>query len=178
MSGTNESIHVLLGLTEWCLSKNVKELSIFAWSTENWTRPQREIKYAMTQLQQQLQRWIDTPDHRFSFTFVSSTIQQIPLPILQQMKTLQTATDNDSLLRIYIYISYGFKEGCIAEPRYKQDPDLLVRTSGEQRLSNFCMGNLTYTELLFIEPLFPECTAETWDMCMAEFTSRHRRHGN
>ena len=173
MSGTNESIHVLLGLTEWCLSKNVQELRRMVHGKLDTTTTSVN---AMTQLQQQLQRWIDTPDHRFSFTFVSSTIQQIPLPILQQMKTLQTATDNDSLLRIYIYISYGFKEGCIAEPRYKQDPDLLVRTSGEQRLSNFCMGN--WTELLFIEPLFPECTAETWDMCMAEFTSRHRRHGN
>ena len=177
LSGAKESRKVLVELMEWCISNKISELSVFAWSTENWKRPQREVKYAMNTLEKQLQTWIDNPDGRIAFTFVSSTIQNIPVTILEQMETLKKVESSETQLQVYIYLSYGYREGCLYPPNLKRDPDLLIRTSGERRLSNFCMGNLVYTELLFIDALFPECSCETWDDCLQDFKDRRRRYG-
>ena len=62
-------------------------------------------------------------------------------------------------------------------PNDMSEPDVLIRTSGEQRLSNFCMWHLRYTELIFIRPLFPECDDTVWDECLEEYSTRKRRYG-
>lgn len=173
----NDGRQVLMELMDWCLSKNIEELSVFAWSIENWKRTKTEINYVMEQLQNQLQQFIDNPDKRLAFTFVSSDTANISENITEQIRTLTDANEDEAKLHIYIYLSYGFTKGTIKQPILKRDPDLLIRTSGEQRLSNFCMGNLAYTELLFIQPLFPECSKKTWDECLKNFQGRHRRYG-
>ena len=106
-----------------------------------------------------------------------------------KMHNLKVQTSlGSSKLKVYIYISYGFSEDIdrVVTGRYKSDsvvpndmsePDLLIRTSGEQRLSNFCMWHLRYAELMFIRPLFPECDEEVWDSCLEDYSTRKRRYG-
>lgn len=172
-----QSKKTLIGLMKWCISKNVEELSVFAWSIENWKRPQPEVTYAMQQLQELLAELIETPDRQYTFTFISSDTSKIPNNIIHQIKTLESQQYQESKLNIYIYLSYGFNQDITRKITLKRDPDLLIRTSGERRLSNFCMGNLSYTELLFIQPLFPECSNKIWDECLADFQNRDRRYG-
>ena len=172
-----ESRTTLLNLMNWCISKNIEELSVFAWSIENWKRPQHEVNYAMQILQKILSHFIETPDRRYTLRFISSDTSKLPQKICRQIKIIESQKYQESKLNVYIYLSYGFSKGVTKEVVLKRDPDLLIRTSGEYRLSNFCMGNLTYTELLFIQPLFPECSDEIWNECLAEFQRRDRRYG-
>jgi len=175
-------------LIDWCLDKGIGELSIFAWSSENWTRPQEEIDSTMEQILRVLSKWMTSEQTDIAFYFVSTSAHKLNRQIQQKMRDLTDITRNHKKLKCYIYVSYGFSEdveqaqrGDFRDlskvPSSATDPDLLIRTSGEYRLSNFCMWHLRYTELLFIQPLFPECDAEVWDDCAVQYSGRQRRYG-
>ena len=190
MSGYKDSSASLQRLIEWSLAKGIQELSVFAWSCENWSRPQEEIDGAMVQFDAALDQWLSDDQKQISFEFISSSIHKLSstLRVKMHILKLQTIPTESTKLKVYIYISYGFSEDVdrMATGRYKSDsaipndmsePDLLIRTSGEQRLSNFCMWHLRYAELMFINPLFPECDEEVWDSCLEEYSRRKRRYG-
>ena len=91
-------------------------------------------------------------------------------------------------LRVYLYISYGYLESLLSDASKVTDEvsrisksipqvDCLVRTSGERRLSNFCMDKLAFAELVFVDDLFPDCASVAWRGCLNEFESRNRRMG-
>lgn len=175
-------------LVDWCLDKGIGELSIFAWSSENWSRPEEEIASTMNQIGRVLDKWLRSEQTDIAFHFVSTSPHKLNSAIQQKMHDLNAITRSHKNLKCYIYLSYGFSED-VQQPQIGNfrksskvpssatDPDLLVRTSGEYRLSNFCMWHLRYTELLFIQPLFPECDAEVWDDCAVQYSRRKRRYG-
>lgn len=190
VSGYKNSGESLQRLINWSLAKGIQELSIYAWSSENWTRPKEEIDSAMDQFNTALDKWLTDDQKLISFEFISSSIHKLSSTLRTKMHSLklQTSPTEATQLKVYIYVSYGFVEDVerMATGNYKSDsvipnnmsePDLLIRTSGEQRLSNFCMWHLRYTELMFISPLFPECDEEVWDSCLEEYSTRKRRYG-
>ena len=188
VSGYEQSGDSLQRLLNWSLTKGVQELSIFAWSSENWSRPKEEVDSAMEQLQKALDKWLCDEQEDIAYVFISTSLEKLPSVLRVKMHNLKMQTSENSKLTVYIYISYGFSEDVDrrATCRYKSDsaipnnmsePDLLIRTSGEQRLSNFCMWHLRYTELMFINPMFPDCDEEVWDSCIDEFSTRKRRYG-
>jgi undecaprenyl pyrophosphate synthase len=158
-------------------SEILQELSIFAWSSENWSRPVGEITEAMGQFEKALDQWLDQKQSKIGYYFISTSPHKLKQAIRDKMHLLTTQTDNNNTLKVYIYVSYGFSEETRAIPTFMTEPELLIRTSGEQRLSNFCMWHLRYTELMFIKPLFPECNEEVWDSCLQEYSTRKRRFG-
>lgn len=179
---------VLSELIQWCLTNDILELSVFAWSSENWSRPASEIQLAMQQLELGIDHWLQSTQTEIAFHFVSTSPEKINTKLLQKMLSLQEKTQHYQALQTYIFISYGFTEDIerkpnknfkitSAVPNAASNPDLLIRTSGERRLSNFCMWHLAYTELMFIDALFPECTTLTWDKCLEDFCKRKRRYG-
>lgn len=189
-AGYKQSGESLQRLIDWSLAKGIQELSIFAWSSENWSRPQGEIDGVMQQFDAALDQWLSSEQKQVSFKFISSSAHKLLSTLRVKMHSLklQTIPTESTELKVYIYISYGFSEDVdrMASGQYKSDsvipndmsePDLLIRTSGEQRLSNFCMWHLRYTELMFINPLFPECDDEVWDSCLEEYSTRKRRYG-
>lgn len=190
VSGYNNSGESLQRLINWSLDKGIRELSIYAWSSENWTRPQNEIDGAMEQFNTALDKWLTDDQKLISFEFISTSVHKLSSTLRTKMHSLklQTFPSEDTRLKVYIYVSYGFSEDVdrMSTGKYEFDsvipnamsePDLLIRTSGEQRLSNFCMWHLRYTELMFIRPLFPECDEEVWDSCLEEYSTRKRRYG-
>ena len=180
---------VLTETIQWSLDKGIKELSIFAWSSENWNRPQSEITQAMHELETVIDEWLAKEQNDIAFYFVSTDKNRLHSVLREKMFTLKTITADNNKLVVYIYISYGFAEDvqqCVENISYKiasvvpsfaSCPDLLIRTSGEQRLSNFCLWHLRYTELMFIKPLFPDCNTSVWDKCLEEYSVRKRRFG-
>ena len=187
-SGYKDSSKALQRLMNWCLANNISELSVFAWSSENWSRPTVEISGAMQQFDEALDKWSADEQEEIAFYFVSTSPEKLKPKTRDKMLALHTKTLKNSKLKMYIYISYGFSEDVefdqstsfretSAVPSDASEPDMLIRTSGEQRLSNFCMWYLRYTELLFIQPLFPECDEEVWDGCVEEYMTRKRRFG-
>jgi len=189
-AGHAKSGDTLTNLVDWCQDRGVKELSVYGWSSENWSRPEDEIQHCMQQLEQTIGEWIEKKDtSNVAYYFVSSSIHKLPTSLREKMQTLHELTQKNSALTVYIYLSYGFLEdlGNIkdgirfkelsAVPKTASNPDLLIRTGGEQRLSNFIMGHLVYTELCFINHLFPECDSKVWDDCIKQFSQRKRRFG-
>jgi len=173
---------------KWCLTNNISELSVFAWSSENWSRPEVEISSAMQQFDKALDKWSVDEQKDIAFYFVSTSPEKLKLSTREKMLFCHTNTLKNSKLKVYIYISYGFSEDVGLKqadsvrwtsvvPSDASEPDVLIRTSGEQRLSNFCMWHLRYTELIFINPFFPECDEEVWNGCVEEYMSRQRRFG-
>lgn len=182
VSGYKQSGESLQRLLNWSLSKDISELSVFAWSSENWSRPQEEIDSAMQQFGTALDQWLADDQRDISYVFISSSAHKLSSTLRTKMHNLQLQTSVATKLKVYIYMSYGFSEdvaatGRSAIPNDMSAPDLLIRTSGEQRLSNFCMWHLRYTELMFIKPLFPECDEKVWDSCLEEYSVRKRRYG-
>lgn len=186
-TGYGTSKQVLKETIQWSLDKGIKELSIFAWSSENWNRPQSEITQAMHELETVIDEWLAKEQNDIAFYFVSTDKNRLHSVYREKMFTLKTITADNNKLVVYIYISYGFAEDvqqCVENTSYKiasvvpsfaSCPDLLIRTSGEQRLSNFCLWHLRYTELMFIKPLFPDCNTSVWDQCLEEYSVRKRR---
>lgn len=187
--GYEKSKQVVQETIQWSLDKGIGELSIFAWSSENWNRPLAEINRAMYQLESVIDEWLTNQQTDIAFYFVSSNKLRLNSTLREKMSALKTMTRQNNKLIVYIYVSYGFEEDvqqCAKNLSYKiasvvpsfaSCPDLLIRTSGEKRLSNFCLWHLRYTELMFIKPLFPDCNSSVWDQCIEEYSSRKRRFG-
>lgn len=188
VSSHDQSGTALQCLVDWCLEHKIPELSIYAWSSENWSRPKEQVVAAMQQFDRVLDKWLASEQSDIAFYFVSTSPHKLSSTIREKMHTLSRVTREHSALKCYVYVSYGFSEdtqntnigdfrAASVVPTHASDPDVLIRTSGEQRLSNFCMWHLRYTELIFIRPLFPDCDAEVWDECMEEYATRKRRFG-
>ena len=152
-----KSNQVLQETIQWSIDKGIGELSIFAWSSENWNRPQSEINQAMHQLEVIIDEWLTKEQTDIAFYFVSTDKQRLNSVLREKMYTLKTITGDNKKLIVYIYVSYGFEEDvqqCAEHLSYKiasvvpsfaTCPDLLIRTSGEKCLSNFCLWHLRCT---------------------------------
>lgn len=168
---------------QWASTSNVKELSLYAWSEENWSRPEKEIKTMLNAVEKQLTIWKDTPPvQNIRFHIVSTSPHKIHKNLRDTTKQLVKSSAKNTGMNIYIYFSYGFdqehKQKDNFLPETASYPDLLIRTGGEKRLSNFCMSQLVYTELCFVDSFFPDCTNITWDNCVKEYNKRKRRYGH
>ena len=186
-------------LVNWCKNDDtVTRLSVFCWSSENWNRKEDEVNTAM----ECLYGYLQSIENSESLCYVccSSSPEDIPSHIRREMIRINndaSANMGPSALRVYLYISYGFHEhrrvsggddhddvDIVNNPLHINtmddgipDVDCLIRTSGEKRLSNFCLHKLGFAELVFVDSLFPECNGQTWDSCMREFKKRDRRFG-
>lgn len=200
-----DSLHAFKELIDWCsTTDDVSHLSVFCWSSENWSREEAEVDAAMRHLHEYLSSIIvGTTEIRY--VCCSSSPKSLPPDILHEMYRInahhfaaeEKAQVTPPPLYVYLYISYGFIEFMKDMPtnhshdstdgdnvlslqridRHIPHIDCLIRTSGERRLSNFCMHKLSFAELIFVEQLFPECSIETWQDCMIEFANRSRRFG-
>ena len=189
LNGMEHSKRALQNLMEWCLEMDIPELSLFAWSSENWSRPQQEIKTFMNNFNNALEQWIEKNQQDIRFFFVSSSPEKLNVAIRNNIDKLEALTKKNSKLHLYIYVSYGFTEDIktlgmgndfqsrSSVPSESSNPDVLIRTSGEKRLSNFCLWHLAYTELIFVDALFPTCNKKTWEKCMEIYSKRQRRNG-
>lgn len=186
------SVKAMRGLIDWCAkNESVYSLSVFCWSSENWRRAENEINAAM----QCLYDYLHSIDPRLPgsprYVCCSSSPMALPVHIREEMVRINNGYDGrDSPVCVYLYISYGFQEHWKVSGSDAKHPlhihtmdvdippvDCLIRTSGEKRLSNFCMHKLGFSELVFVDCLFPECNDSTWNACMREFTQRDRRFG-
>tara|TARA_B110001452_G_scaffold236407_1_gene215672 strand:- start:1078 stop:1758 length:681 start_codon:yes stop_codon:yes gene_type:complete len=188
--GYEKSKHVLQQTIQWSCDKGIRELSIFAWSSDHWNRPLSEINQAMHQLESVIDEWIRKEQTDIAFHFISTDKNRLNSTLRAKMDTLKTITEKNNKMVVYIYVSYGFEEDVqqsaenltykIASviPSFASSPDLLIRTSGEKSLSNFCLWHLRTTDIMFIQPLFPDCHVGILDQCIEEYSTRKRRDIN
>lgn len=187
----DKSLDALKTLIHWARNhSSVSELSLFCWSSENWKRSEEEIVVAMDYLLRFLKTIYENKDPLVLYECFSSSLDKLSVPIRDLMRDIneearRLSVESEKSLKVYLYISYGFHEETETMHRGylnstilpHSQPDLLIRTSGERRISNMCMWHLAYTELMFIDEFFPECTELTWNRCIENYKTRSRRFG-
>jgi undecaprenyl diphosphate synthase len=188
-----------------CAEKKIEVLTLFAFSTENWRRPTAEVDYLMglfiSALEQESQKL-----HKENIQLrIIGDRSRLAENLQKQIKMAEELTKNNTGLKLIIATNYGgqweicqamqevlmdIKNGQISiqdiSPELIQsklatadlpDPDLFIRTSGEQRISNFMLWQLAYTELYFTDVFWPDFRAKEFDKALAFFASRERRFG-
>jgi undecaprenyl diphosphate synthase len=172
----------------------VRELTVYSFSTENWSRPREEVAGLIEMLACRIAR--ETPElhaQGVRMRFIGRR-EGVPRELVTQMRWAEGLTSGNRRLSLYVAFNYGSRSeivdaarkftgsteaefrACLYAPEM-HDPDLVVRTGGEQRLSNYLLWQAAYSELIFREELWPDFSRAALDDCMSTFRARRRRFG-
>jgi undecaprenyl diphosphate synthase len=180
-------------------------LTLFAFSTENWTRPADEVNDLMGLLRHYLRNELDELHKNGAKLRVIGNREGLAADIVRDISDAENMTRGNSRIDVNICINYGARAeilqatrslarqvatGELSADRIDEDlfegelltagvpdPDLLIRTSGEQRISNFMLWQCAYAELVFVDTLWPDFGKEHLEQAIAEFRRRERRYG-
>jgi undecaprenyl diphosphate synthase len=204
-AGHRMGVKAVKQIVENCARRNVQVLTLFAFSSENWKRPKEEVSMLMSRFLQALDDEVaDLHKNGIRLTFAGN-LQQLSPALRERMDAARALTAGNSKMTLVIAIAYGgrwdlasaarrlaervvageLRAEDIDEAQLSEqlalaglpDPDLLIRTGGEQRISNFLLWNLAYTELYFCDTLWPDFDERELDAAIAHFGRRQRRFG-
>ena len=190
---------------ETCAKLGVENLTLYAFSTENWKRPKLEVDTLMKLLVSSLKKEIATlQDNNIQLNAIGS-LNTLPKKVYKELKDVIDKTSHNTRMTLTLALSYGSREelinavkeisdkvknniiscekideSTINEHLYTRklpDVDLLIRTSGEQRISNFLLWQIAYAELCFEDVLWPDFTQEHLLKAIIEYQKRERRFG-
>ena len=191
---------------ETAAQRGVKVLTLFAFSSENWSRPREEVSKLMGLFVEALQREVDELHHNnVRLEFIGAR-EQLQASLVRKIVEAEKQTSTNTGLRLMVAVAYGGRwdiaqaakrlagravEGEIAvddiddaaiakelQLRDLPDPDLLIRTGGEQRISNFLLWHLAYSELYFCDTLWPDFGEAQFDAALDFYAQRERRYGH
>jgi len=192
--GHQEGLKALVELIKYTNSIGLEELSVFGFSTENWNRPRTEINYIMGLVEKgykNYQEKIKTMDLKIKIVGELEMLK----PNLQKIANeLEEATKDNKGMTLNVCFSYGGKQELVRAFKklegqeitiekiqnnldIKTDVDLLIRTGGNQRISNFLIWQLAYAELYFTEVYFPDFKKEDFDQAIEYYNKQERRFG-
>ena len=204
-AGHKKGAEVVMDIAKAAKNAGVKYLTLYAFSTENWKRPQSEVSALMNLLRQYLSRdFKKLTEENIRIRFIGER-NMLAEDIVAKMEELEHLTENNTAATLIIALSYGSRaeivhavkqiglkikdgdikpenidEKTISDMLYTKDipdPDILIRTSGEQRLSNYLLWQLAYTEFFFTLTPWPEFTATELEQIIETYQTRDRRYG-
>ncbi len=200
-AGHREGTRALRRTVEAAIELGVESLAVYAFSTENWTRPADEVDDLMEILGETIERELPDLAKQGVRTRFIGRRDRVPKELQERMATLEDETAANDRLLLWIAFDYGGRaelveaarrlleadvapadvdENAFAAQLYAPelpDPDLLIRTSGELRLSNFLLWQLAYAELVFVETLWPDFGAPELSQALSDYAGRRRRFG-
>jgi len=204
-AGHREGIKRVKEIVKAATEAGVKVITLFAFSAENWSRPKNEISALMRYLHDFLGREIRELHKKNIRFLVIGRAEPLPASILKKIKEAEQRTKGNTGLTLVLALNYGARQEIVdavkdlvndtlagkaevkeldeaALSRYLYtaklpDPDLLIRTSGEKRLSNFLLWQLSYAELYFTDKFWPDFGAEDLKEAIEDYRSRERRFG-
>ncbi len=204
--GHREGALRVTDLVKNCADLGVKYLTVYAFSTENWKRDKKEIDYLMNLLMEFVVKELNNLHKNDVKITIMGNIEDLPEKTRKEVEHSVELTKNNKTLHLNIALSYGSRNEIIRgikniikeyennkinideinEESFKKylftkdmpDPDLLIRTSGELRLSNFLLYQLAYTEFYFTDTLWPDFNKEELLKAIKSFQHRKRRYGN
>lgn len=190
---------------ETCAKLGIENLTLYAFSTENWNRPKLEVDTLMKLLVRSLKNELKTlQDNNIRLNSIGN-LSKMPAPIRKELQEVIYKTKNNTRMTLTLALSYGSREelinvvknisnkvknniisidtideSIINQHLYTHnlpDVDLLIRTSGEHRISNFLLWQIAYSELFFTEVLWPDFTEENLYEAIISYQKRERRFG-
>ncbi|MCY3967993.1 MAG: polyprenyl diphosphate synthase [bacterium] len=200
--GHAQGEHALLDVIQGALEIGIEWLSVYAFSTENWNRPEDEVRFLMNFNRTILRRRCEQLNELgVRIRFVGRRDWRVPTGVMKEMDEAIELTRKNKRLSLVVAFNYGGRaeivdavrkiaarriparritERTIASYLYDQEmpePDLIIRTSGEYRISNFLLWEMAYSELVFTDVLWPDFDRSHLFAAIAEYQHRHRRFG-
>ncbi len=202
VAGHQRGVEALRDSVKACVELGVKYLTVFAFSSENWRRPADEVSFLMTLFLKMLEREISKLHQNNIRLRIIGDRSRFDDKLKQTMQEAESLTANNSALTLTIAANYGGRwdvmqamQSLLKEkPHLAQtfteadfqpyltmndapEPDLFIRTGGEQRISNFMLWQLAYTELYFTDTLWPAFDRNELDKAIVSYQKRERRFG-
>ncbi|MBQ7659645.1 MAG: isoprenyl transferase [Alphaproteobacteria bacterium] len=204
-AGHQKGAEVVIDIAKAAKELGVKFLTLYAFSTENWKRPIEEVNALMNLLRQYLQKdFKELKENDIRIVFIGER-NMLAADICERMTALEDETAANKSATLLVALSYGARPEIVraaqelaqkvksGEMRLEQidektfstaldtkdvpDPDVLIRTGGEQRLSNFLLWQLAYAEFFFTDTLWPDFTKEELKTIVEKYQTRERRYG-
>jgi undecaprenyl diphosphate synthase len=199
--GHREGARALRRTVEAAIDLGVRSLAVYAFSTENWARPHEEVESLMELMDETIERELPDLAKQGVRTRFLGRRDRIPETLQEKMAKLEAETASNDRLLLWIAFDYGSRgelveavrrvvadgvepedvtEAAVSSRLYAPelpDPDLVIRTSGEQRISNFLLWQSAYSELVFRDALWPDFGEDELRAALDEYTRRQRRFG-
>jgi undecaprenyl diphosphate synthase len=173
----------------------IRELTVYSFSTENWSRDDAEVGALMEMFGRRIK--LETPElHAWGvrMRFLGRRTAPVAPSLVERMEWAERMTANNSRITLFVAFNYGGRAEIIdaarsftgtTEDEFRQylyapgmhDPDLVIRTSGEQRLSNYLIWQAAYSEFVFRDELWPDFSRQAFEESLNEFAARRRRFG-
>jgi undecaprenyl diphosphate synthase len=173
----------------------IEELTVYSFSTENWSRSPEEVTALMAMMRRRIKA--ETPelhDEGVKMRFIGRRSDPVPAELIERMQWAEELTAANTRITLFIAFNYGGRAEIVDAARTfsgetdeefrshlyapdMHDPDMIIRTSGEQRISNYLLWQGAYSELVFAEELWPDFSREAFERSLDEFTARRRRFG-
>jgi undecaprenyl diphosphate synthase len=173
----------------------IEELTVYSFSTENWTRPKDEVQGLMAMMVRRIAA--ETPelhDEGVRMRFIGRRSDPVPPELVERMAWAEELTGQNRRITLFVAFNYGGRAEIVDAARTftagteddfrahlyapdMHDPDLIIRTSGEQRISNYLLWQGAYAELVFRDELWPDFSREALEQSLEDFTARSRRFG-
>lgn len=195
--GHSEGVKRIPEIVKYCINEKINNVSFFAFSTENWNRSKSEVSFLMKLLNKNLtNKLLNDINNIGARVYWIGFEKNIPKKILEKILYFQNETKKNNKINVYFYFNYGFiddlenAKNLIKNSKNKDIPfksflktsivpdiDLLIRTSGECRISNFSLYELAYSEIIFEKTYWPDYFTNVLKENIEEFKRRERRYG-
>ena len=205
VKGHYEGMQTVKKITKYASKLGIKYLTLYAFSTENWARPKEEVNYLMDLPEKMFTSFMPELMENNVKVEVIGVVEKLPESTRKAVEDAIEQTKNNTGLKLIFALNYGSKDEIVtavkriaqgaANNEYKveeideqlisdnlftkdtPDPDLLIRTSGEQRISNFLLWQIAYSEFIFTKVAWPDFVEEEFYKALLEYQSRDRRFG-
>jgi undecaprenyl diphosphate synthase len=203
--GHRRGARTLKALLRCCKDWGIKTLTVYAFSTENWRRPVEEVNFLMNLFERLLrQEMADMQREGVRVSFIGD-LSVLPVSLRREMELTMAQTKHNQAIQFNVAANYGSRAEILHAVRkivqkaqcgeitvedvdenlidrnlytsHTSDPDLLIRTSGEMRLSNYLLWQLAYTELYFTDILWPDFDTQAFHQALVKYQERDRRFG-
>lgn len=201
VAGHVKGVDAVREIVEACVDRGIEYLTLFAFSSENWRRPEEEVSLLMRLFVTALEREVAKMHANDIRLKVVGDLSRFDLKLREMIANAERRTANNTRLTLSICANYGgrwdimqatskmiaanpgvtdFSEEQLAEHlamAYAPEPDLFIRTGGEERISNFLLWQLAYSELYFTDTFWPDFSPASLDEAIVSYQSRERRFG-
>jgi undecaprenyl diphosphate synthase len=173
----------------------IRELTVYSFSTENWVRPPAEVQGLMAMMARRIEA--ETPelhDEGVRMRFIGRRSDPVPPNLIERMQWAEQLTEGNDRITLFVAFNYGGRAEILDAARKftsgdeddfrallyapdMHDPDLIIRTSGERRISNYLLWQGAYSEWVFRDELWPDFSRQSLEQSLEDFTERNRRFG-